>query len=250
MLSETRHTFEQKVHLHHQQQLHSQQKMEMNNRLMAELEDQRRRQEVLVEQLNAQKKQTKAHEQGLHQAAAASVKHGEQLEEMRRRTSARWHAFSATLVPAIAAPTTSPAVAGIQRASLSACIDPLSVERIAYWEIGKASHELTEEDWKVFFLGAKDCDPVDMFKLDVAMAKLKMDTTVQSAESRVSMLVSDFEAVLVRLSMEGWLADYMRRYGEFGPLMATAAPVNAKSDKLPAATKTPKAGKPPRSWLS
>ncbi|ETV69459.1 hypothetical protein H257_14829 [Aphanomyces astaci] len=102
-----------KVHLHHQQQLHSQQKMEMNNRLMAELEDQRRRQEVLVEQLNAQKKQTKAHEQGLHQAAAASVKHGEQLEEMRRRTSARWHAFSATLVPAIAAPTTSPAVAGV-----------------------------------------------------------------------------------------------------------------------------------------
>ncbi|RHY54925.1 hypothetical protein DYB30_013223, partial [Aphanomyces astaci] len=262
---------------------------------------------------------------------------------MRRRTSARWHAFSATPVPAVAAPTTAPAVAGvqvvygyqevskspsfngstkvqmrkfmdqyeayarevnianaqrpggaqIQRAPLSACIDPLSVERIAYWEIGKASHELTEEDWKVFFLGAKDCDPVDMSKLDAAMAKLKMDTTVQSAESRVSKLVSDFEAVLVRLSMEGfaeaepkltvdylvaavqppavrarvkelmklnenrslkkdardfkrWLADYMRRYGEFEPLMAAAVPATAKPDKLPAATKTPKAGKAPK----
>ncbi|RHY47431.1 hypothetical protein DYB26_009214 [Aphanomyces astaci] len=89
-------------------------------------------------------------------------------------------------------------------APLSACIDPLSVQRIAYWEIGKASHERTEEDWKGFFLGAKDYDPVDMSKLGAAMAKLKMDTTVQSAESRVSKLVSDFEAVLVCLSIEGF----------------------------------------------
>ncbi|RLO04642.1 hypothetical protein DYB28_001694, partial [Aphanomyces astaci] len=302
--------------------------MEMNNRLMAELEEQRRQQEVLVEQLHVPKKQTEAHEQGLHQAAAVSVKHGEQLEEMRRRTSARWHAFSATPGPAIAAPTAAPAVAGVQvvygfqevpeapsfngstkvqmrkfmdqyeayareRAPLSGSIDPLSVERIAYWEIGKASHELTEEDWKVFFIGAKHCDPVDMSKLDVAMAKLKMDTTVQSAESRVSKLVSDFEAILVRLSMEGfaeaepkltvdylvaavqppavrarvkelmklnensslkkdardfkrWLADYMRRYGEFEPLMAAAVPSTAKPDKLPASTKTSKARKAPK----
>ncbi|RHZ01657.1 hypothetical protein DYB35_012681 [Aphanomyces astaci] len=180
-----------------------------------------------------------------------------------------------------------------QRAPLSACIEPISVERTAYWEIGKASHELTEEDWKVFFLGAKECDPVDMSRLDAAMSKLKMDTTVQSAESRVSKLVSDFEVVLVRLSMvrfaeaepkltvdyldaavqppavrahvkelmklnenrglkkdardfKRWLADYMRRYGEFEPLKAAAVPATAKSDKLPAATKTPKAGKVPK----
>ncbi|RHY87322.1 hypothetical protein DYB31_015323, partial [Aphanomyces astaci] len=151
--------------------------MEMIIRLMAELEELRRRQEGLVAQLHAQNKQTKAHEQGV----AASDKHGEQLEVMRRRTSVRWHVFSATPVPAVAAPTTAPAVAGVQvvygyqevskspsfngrtkvqdqRAPLSAFFDPLSVECIAYWEIGKASHELTEEDWKVFFLGAKDCD--------------------------------------------------------------------------------------------
>ncbi|ETV63890.1 hypothetical protein H257_19182 [Aphanomyces astaci] len=82
-----------------------------------------------------------------------------------------------------------PVGAHIQRTPLSACIDPLSVERIAYWEIGKASDELTEEDWKVFFLGAKHYDALDMSKLVAAMAKLKMDTTVQSAESRVSKLV-------------------------------------------------------------
>ncbi|RHY97910.1 hypothetical protein DYB31_016820 [Aphanomyces astaci] len=186
-----------------------------------------------------------------------------------------------------------PGSAQIQRAPLSACIDPLSVDRIAYWEIEKVSHDLTDEDWKLFFLGAKDCDPVDMSKLDAAMAKLKIDTTMQSAESRVSKLVSDFEAVLVRLSMEGfaeaepkltvdylvasvqppavrasvkelmklnenrslkkdardfkhWLADYMRRYGEFEPLIAAAVPATAKPHKLPAATKIPKAGKAPK----
>ncbi|RHY65722.1 hypothetical protein DYB34_013739 [Aphanomyces astaci] len=99
-----------------------------------------------------------------------------------------------------------------------------------------------------------------------------MDTSILSSESRVSKLVSDFEATLVRLNMEGfaesepkltvdflmaaimppavqkrvrelmklyenrgykkdarafknWLAEYMRRYGEFEPLVqATPLP--------------------------
>ncbi|RHZ39900.1 hypothetical protein DYB26_014207, partial [Aphanomyces astaci] len=141
--------------------------------------------------------------------------------------------------------------AQIQRAPMCTCIDPLSVERIAYWEIGKASHELTEEDWKVFFLGAKDSDPVDISKLDVAMAKLKMDTTVQSAESRGLGFRGGTRAPvnggeLMKLNenrshkkdarvCKRWLADYMRRYGEIEPLMA---------DKLPAAT-NPRLGRPP-----
>jgi hypothetical protein len=117
-----------------------------------------------------------------------------------------------------------------------------------------------------------------MAKLNAAMAKLKMDPTVQSAESRVSKLVSDFEAILVRLSMEGfaeseprltvdflmaaiqpavvqkrvaelmklndnkgfkkdarafktWLAEYMRRYGEFEPMVAVAAAAPAAKAK-------------------
>ncbi|RHZ39132.1 hypothetical protein DYB31_016082, partial [Aphanomyces astaci] len=155
---------------------------------------------------------------------------------------------------------------------LSGCIDPLSVERIAFWEIGKPSHELTEEDWRDFFLGARNGDPVDMTKFNQAMGKLRMDTSILSSESRVSKLVSDFEATLVRLNMEGfaesepkltvdfllaaimppavqkrvrelmklyenrgykndarafknWLAEYMRRYGEFEPLVqATPLP--------------------------
>ncbi|RLO08650.1 hypothetical protein DYB28_003939 [Aphanomyces astaci] len=87
---------------------------------------------------------------------------------------------------------------------LSGCIDALSMERIAFWEIGKPSHELTEEDWRDFCLGARNGDPVDMTKLNQAMGKLWMGTSILSSESRVSKLVSDFEATLVRLNMKGF----------------------------------------------
>ncbi|CAK4196662.1 unnamed protein product, partial [Aphanomyces euteiches] len=311
-------TYEQLMTLHQKQQEQQQQQMAFNDKLMAELQDQRKHQQLLVEQLMAQKQVAEAHERGLHMVAESSVKHEQQLEEMRRRTSARWHAFSAPpseATPGVGVPPPSvqvvygfhevtkaptfngstkveirtfmdqyeaysreiasanaqrPGGAKIHQVSLSACIDPLSVERIAFWEIGKPSHELTEEDWRVYFLSAKDCDPVDMGKLDQAMGKLRMDVSIQSAESRVSKLVSDFESILVKLSMEGfaeaepkltveylvaaiaptsvrsrvkdllklyehrglkkdarlfkaWLSDYMRRYGEFEPLIAKAS---------------------------
>ena len=104
-----------------------------------------------------------------------------------------------------------PGGAQIHLAPLSACIDPLFVERIALWEIGKPSHELVEEDWRVFFLGARESDPVDMAKLDKAMAKLTMDVNVQSAESRVSKLVSDFEAMCELRVRHGWRRRRQRR---------------------------------------
>ncbi|KAH9135420.1 hypothetical protein LEN26_006421 [Aphanomyces euteiches] len=225
-------TYEQLMALHQKQQEQYAQQMQMNDRLVAQLADQRNHQQTLVEQLMAQKKVTEAHEQGLHMAAEFSVKHAQQLEEMRRRTSARWHAFSAAPPEVPKAPTFNgstkvqmrrfmdqyeaysreislanaqrPGGAQIHQVPLSACIDPLAVERIAFWEMGKPSRELTEDDWRMYFLSAKDCGPADMTKLDSAMTKLKMDVSIQSAESRVSKLVSDFEAVLVRLSMEGF----------------------------------------------
>ncbi|RLO13346.1 hypothetical protein DYB28_001836 [Aphanomyces astaci] len=162
------------------------------------------------------------------------------------------------------------------------CIDPLLVERIAYWEIGKENHELTEKDWKNYFLGARECDPVDMTKLCQNMAKLQMGGSTQSAGSRVSKLVSDFEAILVRLSMgscaelepkltvdflmaaitpsvvqklvkelmklnenllfkkdtiafKPWLSEYMKRYGEFEPLVQAGPAPPAKSTEKPKA---------------
>ncbi|RQM19197.1 hypothetical protein B5M09_011145 [Aphanomyces astaci] len=113
------------------------------------------------------------------------------------------------------------------------------------------------------------------------MAKLKMDTTVQSTESRVSKLFSEFVAALVRHLMEGFaeaepnlraepnlMVDYLvaavqplaarARVKELlklnenrslkkdvEPMMA-AGIAAAKPDKLLTATKAPKAGKAPK----
>ena len=115
-----------------------------------------------------------------------------------------------------------PGAAQIQPVLLSSCID-LLVQRIAFWEIGKPSHELDEEDWKAYFLSAKDCDLVDRQSLHSAMAKLKMDTHLQSAESRVSKLDSDFDAILVRLAMEGFAESEPRL--TVGYLVAAIAPI-------------------------
>ncbi|ETV75061.1 hypothetical protein H257_10660 [Aphanomyces astaci] len=235
-------------------------------------------------QLESQRRTTEHHDQGLRAAAASSVMQAEALEDMRCRTSARWHVFTAAppplsvQVPASLgvqmvygfqavpkAPTFNGSTKQVYQIPLSGCIDPLSVECIAFWEIGKPSHELTEEDWRDFSLGARIVDPVDMTKLNQAMGKLRMDISILSSESRVSKLVS-FEATLVRLNLEGfaesepkltvdflmaaimppavqkrvrelmkiyenrgykkdarafknWLAEYMRRYGEFEPLV-------------------------------
>jgi multidrug efflux pump subunit AcrB len=109
--AQTKHTYDQLMVLYQQQQLQSQQQLEVNNRLMKELESQRSLQQALVDQLMAQKATADAHSHGLQMAAEASVSHSQQLEEMRRRTSARWHAF--TSAPVTSVPVVAPS-AGVQ----------------------------------------------------------------------------------------------------------------------------------------
>ncbi|ETV72205.1 hypothetical protein H257_12680 [Aphanomyces astaci] len=161
------------------------------------------------QQLTAQRATSEHHAQGLRAAAVASVQHSDAFEEMpayqcpmtcfhrdpvpkapafngstkvqKRRLMDQYESYRREIALANAQ---RPGGQQIMQMPLTACMDPLSVERIAYWEIGKASHELTEEDWRNCFLGARECDPVDMTKLCQNMAKLKMDGSIQSAESQ------------------------------------------------------------------
>ncbi|ETW00404.1 hypothetical protein H310_07043 [Aphanomyces invadans] len=175
-------TYEQLMALHQQQQMQANAQMELNQRLMAELALQRDQQNQLMAQLEAQRRTTENHDQGLRAAATSSILQAEALEDMRRRTSARWHAFTATPAPqTVQAPATvgvhivygfqevpkAPTFNGstkvqkrrfmdqyeaymreirlanaqrpggqqIRQMPLSGCIDPLAVERIAFWEI-------------------------------------------------------------------------------------------------------------------
>ncbi|CAK4633304.1 unnamed protein product, partial [Aphanomyces euteiches] len=71
--------YEQLTALRQKQKEQYAQQMQMNDRLVAKLADQGKHQQVQVEQLMAQKKVTKAREQGLRMAAEFSVKHKQQL---------------------------------------------------------------------------------------------------------------------------------------------------------------------------
>ncbi|ETV95434.1 hypothetical protein H310_11304 [Aphanomyces invadans] len=85
------------------------------------------------------------------------------------------------------------------------------------------SRTVNDEDCRDYFLSARNGDPVDMTKLNQAMGKLKMDGCIISAESRVSKLVSDFEAALVHLNMEGFAETEPKLTVDF--LMAAITPL-------------------------
>jgi hypothetical protein len=212
------------------------------------------------------------HDRVLKEAFAASIRQCQALEDMKRRTRARWHAFKYSCTSTCArgcswlcepdgvwvsrgpeAPMFSgstkvqkskfmdqyeayaqetfanaqPGGTQIHMVPLSACIGPLSIECSAYWEIGKNARDISEDDWKDYFLASRDCDPIDLMKLDTAVAKLKMNVALASAESRVSKLVSDFESVLVKLYMEGFAGAEPKKTVEH--LIVTIMPVSLRN---------------------
>ncbi|ETW05302.1 hypothetical protein H310_04255 [Aphanomyces invadans] len=219
---------------------------------MAELALQRDQQNQLMAQLEVQRRTTENHDQGLRAAAASSILQAEALEDMRRRTSARWHAFTATPAPqTVQAPATvgvhlvygfqevpkAPTFNGSTKVQKRRFMDQYEAYIHAYQRLyrpagggthsvlgnGKPSHELNDEDWRDYFLSARNGDPVDMTKLNQAMGKLKMDRSIISAESRVSKRVNDFEAPLVRLYMEGFAETEPKLTVDF--LMAAITPL-------------------------
>ncbi|ETV79143.1 hypothetical protein H257_07230 [Aphanomyces astaci] len=117
---------------------------------------------------------------------------------------------------------------------LSGCIDLLSVERVAFWEIAKPSHELTGEDWQDFCLGARNGDPrlrgyagsLNMEGFAESEPKLTVDFLMAAimppaVQKRVCELMKLYENRSYNKdarAFKNWLAEYMRHYGEFDPL--------------------------------
>lgn len=85
---------------------------------------------------------------------------------------------------------------------LSACIEQSTMIRICDTEVFKSEREMTEAEWRSYFLSARQPDHTAYKKLEAAMASLRMDTELQDAESRVSRLMASFYAILNKLNME------------------------------------------------
>ncbi|RLN79208.1 hypothetical protein DYB28_011095, partial [Aphanomyces astaci] len=74
---------------------------------------------------------------------------------------------------------------------LAACIDQKIVPRVCAHDFGKSFEEITENDWRDYFLSVREVQELDLDKVAKAMA-FKMDTKLRDAESRVGRLLADF----------------------------------------------------------
>ncbi|KAF0711008.1 hypothetical protein As57867_005405, partial [Aphanomyces stellatus] len=67
---------------------------------------------------------------------------------------------------------------------LAACIDQKIVPRLCAHDFAKSFEEISEDEWRDYFLSAREVQELDMDAVARAMASLKMDTRIRDAESR------------------------------------------------------------------
>ncbi|CAK4769616.1 unnamed protein product, partial [Aphanomyces euteiches] len=84
---------------------------------------------------------------------------------------------------------------------LAACIDQKIVPRVCEHDFGKPFEEITEDEWRDYFLSAREVQELDLEWVTKAMASLKINTRIRDAESRVGRLLADFYEKLEQLDV-------------------------------------------------
>ncbi|EGZ25705.1 hypothetical protein PHYSODRAFT_297274 [Phytophthora sojae] len=79
---------------------------------------------------------------------------------------------------------------------LRLCIEQKTLVRICAYELCKAEEDVSDTEWKEYFLPARTTLRRDYSQLQADMKKLEMKATYQDAESRLVTLLSDFHAIL------------------------------------------------------
>ncbi|ETL93589.1 hypothetical protein L917_08278 [Phytophthora nicotianae] len=85
---------------------------------------------------------------------------------------------------------------------LSACIEQSTMVRICGFELFKDERDITETEWKNYFLSAHISDHTAYKTLEREVKSICMDIELQDAESRLSRLMADFYTIVDRLNME------------------------------------------------
>ncbi|RHZ07952.1 hypothetical protein DYB31_015303 [Aphanomyces astaci] len=84
---------------------------------------------------------------------------------------------------------------------LVACIYQKIVPRVCTHDFAKLFEEITENNWRDYFLSAREAQELDLASVTKAMASLKMDMKIRDAESRVGRLLDDFYDKLEQLDV-------------------------------------------------
>ncbi|KAG3235201.1 hypothetical protein PI124_g19763 [Phytophthora idaei] len=84
---------------------------------------------------------------------------------------------------------------------LSACTEQGTMVRICGFELFKEEKDVTEAEWRDYFLSARVPDNTAYKTLDREVKTLCMGVELQDAESRLSRLMADFYEIVNRLNM-------------------------------------------------
>ncbi|KAE8975378.1 hypothetical protein PR002_g25618 [Phytophthora rubi] len=94
---------------------------------------------------------------------------------------------------------------------IGACIEQSTLVRICRFELFKQESQVSEDDWKRYFLDARNPDYFAYQQLDVAMGTLAVVITLQDAESRMSRLLADFYSAVNGVNMESIIHEDPKR---------------------------------------
>ncbi|KAE8972838.1 hypothetical protein PF011_g25491 [Phytophthora fragariae] len=94
---------------------------------------------------------------------------------------------------------------------IGACIVQSTLVRICRFELFKQESQVSEDDWKRYFLDARHPDYFAYQQLDVAMGTLAVVITLQDAESRMSRLLADFYSAVNGVNMESIIHEDSKR---------------------------------------
>ncbi|ETN07653.1 hypothetical protein PPTG_12995 [Phytophthora nicotianae INRA-310] len=90
---------------------------------------------------------------------------------------------------------------------IGACIEQSTLVRICRFELFKPEATVTEEDWKRYFLDARNADFTAYKQLDVAVRGLTVDVQLQDAKSCMSRLLANFYSTGDGMNMESIIHD-------------------------------------------
>ncbi|GLE11381.1 hypothetical protein PINS_up023761 [Pythium insidiosum] len=90
---------------------------------------------------------------------------------------------------------------------IGACIEHRTLMRICQFELFRSDTEISEAEWRHYFLSAKSADEIDYTRLTQAVRGLQIDVSLSDAESRLSRLMADFYAILDTNNMEDLLTE-------------------------------------------
>ncbi|KAE9291372.1 hypothetical protein PR003_g25052, partial [Phytophthora rubi] len=116
---------------------------------------------------------------------------------------------------------------------LSACIEQGTMVRICGFEMFKDEQDVTEAEWRDYFLSARLPDNTAFKTLEIEVKSLCMDTNLQDAESRLSRLMADFYEVVDRLNMGDFVQEEPKKVVKY--LVEALRPLafkNAVKDQL------------------